>query len=160
MLLVKASGDEEQSEEEEAQTRATAHAFFARFRGSYEKVQIYYSGQDRGCVLASALYTEVLGTPDSPTLIQSEVPGLLTMLNNMAAQPAVAGSPSSLLTILITPDYDGGNGAVADLLDYRLSPGTQDEEVIAAYTAVLYSSLYAAHRSGVSWERVTRIDGK
>eukprot|EP01063_Lacrimia_lanifica_P022582 TRINITY_DN30123_c0_g1_i1.p1 TRINITY_DN30123_c0_g1~~TRINITY_DN30123_c0_g1_i1.p1 ORF type:complete len:1120 (+),score=465.88 TRINITY_DN30123_c0_g1_i1:203-3361(+) len=153
VLLVKASGEAEEEEEELELITATAHSFYAKFKGSYEKIQIYHCGQDRGCVLAARVYQEVLGTGDNPLCINAEPQGVQRMLNNMAAQPTVPGSPSSLLIVLI------GSSLTPCTLDTVAVCLGDDGEPLPVHSAALYSSLYAAHRSGVSWECVTKVDG-
>ena len=156
VLLVKAP--DEGLEDEEGQVRATAHSFFAKFQGSYGRIQLFYCDHTHGCVLASAVYKEVLGVADGPTMMQSEPSGVMKLLNNMAAQPAVPGSPESVLIILISSDSDA---CVVDQLAAALTPqNAQVPHPLPLNSATLFSSLYTSSRNGVSWEFVTLVDGK
>ncbi|KAJ9447561.1 hypothetical protein DIPPA_04797 [Diplonema papillatum] len=135
--------------------RATAHAFHAKFRDSYDKTQIYYGGGNTATDLSS-VYREVLRTQDPPLMLdmsRGHSGTVLKILNNMVAQPVVAGSPLSLLCVLVGPEE------AIDHLTAALDAEGETTEPLAEYSAALYSSLFAAHRNGVSWSLVTRIDG-
>ena len=156
ILIVKSidSTDEYLDAEQVDQTRNTAQAFNANYKQSYERIQIFYAAGPAPAT-TSEIYGSILET-DQATQLQGISSGgdpskVMKLLTNMASQPSVAGAPSSLLIILI------GVGDAVDELMQSLEAEGDSQDLLPESHAAFYSSLFAAHRSGVTWSFISRI---
>eukprot|EP01060_Flectonema_neradi_P002631 TRINITY_DN11671_c0_g1_i1.p1 TRINITY_DN11671_c0_g1~~TRINITY_DN11671_c0_g1_i1.p1 ORF type:complete len:952 (+),score=233.06 TRINITY_DN11671_c0_g1_i1:33-2888(+) len=156
VLVVKSidAADDYLSAEDVELTRNTAHAFNAKYKQGYQKIQIFYAA-GAAAASTSEIYGSVLES-DQATQLQGMSPGgdpskVIKLLTNMSSQPAVAGGPSSLLIILI------GIGDAVDDLTQTLAAENDILDTLPETHAALYSSLFEVHRGGVTWTFVRRI---